>query len=87
MLMNGVRGGHKVTLSGKVTNAAGMAVSGKKVTVAIDNVSVKSKTTDKGVFTVQLTLPSTLALGQYRVTAKTGTGEGTTWISVTGGTK
>ncbi|TFE25589.1 carboxypeptidase-like regulatory domain-containing protein [Cohnella luojiensis] len=84
MPMNGVRGGQKVTLSGKVTNAAGKAVSGKTVTVTIGNVSAKGKTTDKGVFTVFLTLQPTLALGQHRVTATTGTGEGTTWISLTG---
>lgn len=81
-LMNSVQGGHKVTLSGKVTDVLGEAVSGKMVTVAIGNVSVKGKTTDNGVFTVYLTLPSTLALGQHRVTAMTDTGEGTTWISV-----
>ncbi|WP_373228571.1 hypothetical protein [Cohnella sp.] len=80
--INGVHGGQNVILSGKVTNAAGTAVSGKTVTVTVGNVSAKGKTTEKGVFTVLLALPSTLALGHHRVTAKTVTGEGTTWISV-----
>lgn len=80
----GVNGGPKVTLSGEVTNAEGMTVPGKTVTVTIGNVSAKGKTTDNGVFIVELNLPSTLALGQHRVTAETDTGEGTTWIFVTG---
>jgi hypothetical protein len=81
--LNGGQGGQKVTLSGNVTNAAGKAVSGKTVTVVIGDVSAKGKTTDEGVFIVHLTLPSTLAIGQHRVTANTDTGEGTGWISVT----
>ncbi|KIL37470.1 hypothetical protein SD71_02190 [Cohnella kolymensis] len=81
---NGVRGGQRVTVSGKVTNGAGKAVSNKMVTIAIANVSATGKTTDTGDFTVHLALPSSIEPGQHRVTAKTGTGEGTTWIFVNG---
>lgn len=83
-MTKGVRGGQKVTLSGKVIDSKGIAVSGKTVTVAIGNVSAKGETSDAGVYTANLTLPSTIALGQHRVTANTETGEGTAWITVTG---
>ncbi len=77
-----IRGKQKVTVSGKVTDSEGKAVSGRTVTVTIGSASATGRTSNKGVFTVSLKLQSTTLQGQNKVTTKTDSGEGTSWITV-----
>ena len=79
----GVREGKKVTVSGKVTDTAGKAVSGRKLTVTVGGRSAKATTSKNGEFKAHVKLPDSIGLGRHRITVTSAAGEGTAWIEVT----
>lgn len=74
--------GKKAAVAGKVTDAFGKVVSGRKLTITVGGRSAQATTSKNGEFKAVVKLPDTIGLGRHRVTVTSASGEGTAWIEV-----
>ncbi|WP_276355113.1 hypothetical protein [Cohnella caldifontis] len=79
-LQAGRGAGSKAAVTGKVTDALGKPVSGRKVSVRADGVAGTAFTAKDGTFSLQLAVPKAASPDGIRVTASPASGEGTAWI-------